>query len=437
MSRRALPPLGMRDFQREAVDNLVFAQTDTAGKIRSAPTRRHEIMRQIGCLLLEAPTASGKTVMLAAAAERTSVEQPVVWFWYAPFKGVVEQTAALLLRAAPGMRVRDPRVDRTTIGTRPGDVFVSTWAAVAARNAESRRMRMDHDLQPALDTLVHAVRDGGLLIGAVVDEAHHSFRPNTEAFRFLQDILQPDLLMLASATPDDSDVELLRRSMDIVRFQHISISRDRVVAARLNKQAVKAITFVASGASRGLLDLNEVALRKAVEQHRALKQALHDAGIPSVPLLLVQAATSAWTPARVKALLTRSAEVPGSRVGVHTADEPDPDVQALAQDPNVEVLIFKMAVATGFDAPRASTLCALRPVQDAGFGLQVIGRIMRVHPLLQSRDDLPANLNTDQAFWGRRRPDRVADRRRQGPSDTRCDRDLHRRGDCLRGDRWR
>ena len=104
MSRRALPPLVLRDFQREAVDNLVFALTDTAGKIRSAPTRRHEIMRQIGCLLLEAPTASGKTVMLAAAAERTSVEQPVVWFWSAPFKGVVEQTAAALLRAAPGMR---------------------------------------------------------------------------------------------------------------------------------------------------------------------------------------------------------------------------------------------------------------------------------------------------------------------------------------------
>ena len=32
--------------------------------------------------------------------------------------------------------------------------------------------------------------------------------------------------------------------------------------------------------------------------------------------------------------------------------------------PAVEVLVFKMAVATGFDAPRASTLCALRPVQD-------------------------------------------------------------------------
>jgi type III restriction enzyme len=326
MSRRSLPPLVLRDFQREAVDQLAFALIDTATKIRAVPVRRHEITRHIGCLLLEAPTASGKTVMLAAAAERASTEQPVVWFWYAPFKGVVDQTAEALRRAAPGLRVRDPRLDRNAIGTRPGDVFVSTWAAVAARNAESRRMRMDDDLQPGLDSLVHAVREGGLLVGAVVDEAHHSFRPNSEAFRFLQTVLRPDLLMLASATPKDSDVEILRRAMDIVRFQHVAISRERVVAARLNKQAVNAVTFVARGTSRDLLDLNEVALRKAVEQHRALKRALHDAGIPVVPLLLVQAATSVWTPARVKALLLGSLKFADGAVGVHTADEPDPNV---------------------------------------------------------------------------------------------------------------
>jgi len=400
MSRRALPPLVLREFQRETVDQLVFVLIDAAGKIRAAPARRREITRQIGCLLLEAPTASGKTVMLAATAERASAQQPIVWFWYAPFKGVVDQTEAALRQAAPGLRVRDPRLDRAAIGTRSGDVFVSTWAAVAARNAESRRMRSDDDLQPALDTLVRAVRDASFLIGAVVDEAHHSFKPNSEAFRFLQNVLQPDLLMLASATPNDGDVLMLGRAMDVARFQHIAISRDRVVAERLNKQAVKAVTFVARGASRDLLDMNEVALRKAVEQHRALKQALHDAGIPLVPLLLVQAATNTWTPARVKAVLLHQLRFPESAVGVHTADEPDPNVQALAQDPQVEVLVFKMAVATGFDAPRASTLCALRAVQDAGFGLQVIGRIMRVHPLLQSLPDLAPPLNTGYVFLG-------------------------------------
>ena len=400
MARRSSPPLVLREFQREAVDLISTALVDTAEKIRLVPSRRAEIMRQNGCFLLEAPTASGKTVMLAVAAERSAAQQPIVWFWWAPFRGVVDQTASALRGAAPGLRVRDPRTDRTIIGTRPGDVFVATWASVATRTTESRRMRTDDDLQPALDTLVDAARRAGCLIGAVVDEAHHSFRAGSEAFKFLQSTLRPDLLMLASATPADRDIEVIRRTLDIVRFQRIAIARSRVVAARLNKQAVKAVTFLARGASANLLDLNEVALRKAVEQHKALKQALRDAGVPLVPLLLVQAASSQWTPERVKTLLLGPLGFAESAVGVHTADEPDPNVQALAQDPDVEVLVFKMAVATGFDAPRAFTLCALRPVVDAGFGLQVIGRIMRVHPLLQSRTDLPDSLNTGYVFLG-------------------------------------
>ncbi len=400
MSRRSLPPLVLREFQREAVDALSDAALDAIAKMAAAPRERRRIARKLGCSLLEAPTGSGKTVMLARTAETVSLRAPVVWFWFAPFAGLVAQTMAALRAASPGLRVRDPVTDRVEVGTRNGDVFVATWASVAARRADARRMRVDDDGAPSLDSLVVGLRSSGFLIGAVVDEAHHSFRPGSESFRFLDGTLDPDLLMCASATPDDGDVEILRRGLDVGRFQRVSVSRTRVVADRLNKPRVKAVSFVARGAAADLLDLNEVALRKAVEQHRVLKQSLKTAGIPIVPLLLVQASSSDWTPARVQALLRGPLGFPTDAVAVHTAAEPDPDVQALANDPDVEVLVFKMAVATGFDAPRAFTLCALRPVVDPSFGLQVIGRIMRVHSLLQSRPGLPEELDTGWVFLG-------------------------------------
>ncbi|EGO93942.1 DEAD/DEAH box helicase [Acidiphilium sp. PM] len=400
MSKRTIAPLVLKNFQQEAVDTLVGVMTDTVEKIKAAPARRREIARRIGCALLEAPTASGKTVMLASTAERVSGKAPVVWFWFAPFKGVVDQTSTALRSVAPALRIRDPKADRVSIGTRPGDVFISTWASVAANNKDTRKMRVDDDELPALDNLLTQIRDAGLVVGVVVDEAHHSFKAGTQAFKFFDEILRPDLLMLATATPDDADVEILRRSLGIDRFQRISISRERVVEERLNKETVKAIAFVAKGTSEKLLDLNEVALRKAIDQHRALKKGLKAAGIPMVPLLLIQAASTGWTPEKVKTFLTSQAEFSEASVGVHTADEPDPDIQALANDPQVEVLIFKMAVATGFDAPRASSLCALRAVQDKGFGLQVIGRIMRVHPALQRLPDTPAEFNTGYVFLG-------------------------------------
>jgi hypothetical protein len=59
---------------------------------------------------------------------------------------------------------------------------------------------------------------------------------------------------------------------------------------------------------------------------------------------------------------------------------------AVALDESKEVLIFKMAVALGFDAPRAFTLVSMRGAKDTDFGVQVVGRIMRVHRRLQGRE---------------------------------------------------
>ena len=46
-------------------------------------------------------------------------------------------------------------------------------------------------------------------------------------------------------------------------------------------------------------------------------------------------------------------------------------------------MIFKVAAALGFDAPRAFTLVSLRGTKSTDFGIQVVGRILRVHPYLQ------------------------------------------------------
>ena len=54
-------------------------------------------------------------------------------------------------------------------------------------------------------------------------------------------------------------------------------------------------------------------------------------------------------------------------------------------DERREVLIFKMAVALGFDAPRAFTLVSMRASRDPEFGVQLVGRILRVHRRLQGR----------------------------------------------------
>lgn len=70
---------------------------------------------------------------------------------------------------------------------------------------------------------------------------------------------------------------------------------------------------------------------------------------------------------------------------------------ALAVDETKEVLIFKMAVALGFDAPRAFTLVSMRGIADADFGTQIVGRIMRVHRRCQGIE-LPPLLQNAYVF---------------------------------------
>ncbi|HET6407253.1 MAG TPA: hypothetical protein VFG14_05185, partial [Chthoniobacteraceae bacterium] len=68
-----------------------------------------------------------------------------------------------------------------------------------------------------------------------------------------------------------------------------------------------------------------------------------------------------------------------------TAKEPDENFLSISNNEEIEVLIFKMAAALGFDAPRAFVMVSMRAIKDTDFGTQLVGRIMRVHRRLQGR----------------------------------------------------
>ena len=74
--------------------------------------QRQGIASHQGCLLLEAPTGSGKTLIAAHLVEAFSEKERVVWFWFAPFKGVIGQTVSFLKEQSAGLRVRDLTQDR-------------------------------------------------------------------------------------------------------------------------------------------------------------------------------------------------------------------------------------------------------------------------------------------------------------------------------------
>ena len=382
----------LKPYQLQLVETAVEILDETRLKLRGAQGdgARRQIAAHDGAILLEAPTGSGKTLVAGHIAAQLCARDKTLWFWFAPFAGLIEQSRATLARHFPELAPRDLLLDRQIQNLRNGDVFVSTWASVVSSQKEARRVRVKSESQTALDVLLEQLRAEGFLIGAVVDEAHHSFSGEQTA-KFFRETLRPDFTLLVTATPGDSEIESFRRAVGLSRVQRLSVSRAEAVENGLIKRGIKCAAYFAPSHLSDLADYETLALRDGLEVHRQIKASLESEGIALTPLLLVQIASTGDDEARVKAKLLELG-VTESAIAIHTAKEPDPDVLAVALDESKEVLIFKMAVALGFDAPRAWTLVSMRGARDPDFGIQIVGRIGRVHPKLQGQK-LPDGLN--------------------------------------------
>ncbi len=399
--------LELLKFQQEAHDGLLerFMETKRQlDQLGSVPKESsvETIRKNSGAVLFQAPTGSGKTLIATRVVASLSDHDRILWFWFAPFAGVIDQTRQTLHAQAPTLSLLDLATDRRLDALRTTSLFVTTWQSVATSNKEGRKSRVSGDAGLAVDELIAGAREEGYRIGCVVDEAHHGFKKAAEAKRFFAEVLQPDYTLMMTATPKDNDAKAFARDTGYEvgnEEEWASISRYEGVQAGLLKRGVKMARFIVRNPDDAVLvDFERTALRECAAMHRQTKEVLAREGVALTPLMLVQVPNGGVHIDMARDYLTGKLGFSEHAVKVHTSNEPDPDLMALANDPEVEVLIFKMAVALGFDAPRAWTLAALRGARDASFGVQVVGRLMRRHRSIHGRKDLPKELEYGYVF---------------------------------------
>lgn len=375
-------------FQAELMDNITRALLRTP----SPPC------------LLRAPTGSGKTFVIGQVLQRVGAQRNVLWFWFVPFVTLVGQTLDSLLQHASGLSpvlFSQGRNQDLSAGT----VLISTAQGVA--RAQWRTKGYDADADDDVRTLAALVaraRAKGLQIGLVVDEAHIGLDKSTEFGKFAH-WLQANYLLMATATPKDQRLTDFLANAGYGGQEHFSVSRDDVVKARLNKQYIEAVVYSLGSTMQQVTDLRRTVLRQAWARNVLIGQRLQQAGITCTPLLLVQVANGERTVDEVAEELMRQCNVPLEAIGKHSADEPDPVLMAaIANDTTKQVLIFKQSAGTGFDAPRAFVLASTKPVNDADFAMQFIGRVMRVARQVREGfpkpQPIPAELNTAYVYLG-------------------------------------
>jgi len=87
-----------KGYQREAVDQTLEIFRYANGQLNQVTDAesRANVIAHNGCVLLEAPTGAGKTLMagmIAAEFSRTehADNAKIVWFWFTPFAGLMDQ----------------------------------------------------------------------------------------------------------------------------------------------------------------------------------------------------------------------------------------------------------------------------------------------------------------------------------------------------------
>lgn len=354
--------------------------------------------------LLRSPTGSGKTFMLTRILENVSKSNSVLWLWFVPYVNLVAQTVDTLdsQSTETGLIAKHLAVARNET-PEAGQVLVSTVQGVAsAKSHKALYTDKADDEVRSLAAYFALARSRGLDIGLIVDEAHIALHVATEFGRFVK-WLGADYLLMASATPKDVQLNEFIASAGNIAFKAFSVSRADVVAERLNKPWLETVVYDLRDSMQGITDLKLTVLRRAWRRNQHIGQLLKSRGLATIPLMLVQVANGEAAIREAYEFLTKELGIAPNAVAMHSAEEPDPVMMAaIAVNTAIEVLIFKQAAGTGFDAPRAFVLASTKSVNDEDFAMQFIGRVMRVPGELQRAFSepytAPAELDTAYIF---------------------------------------
>lgn len=233
----------------------------------------------------------------------------------------------------------------------------------------------DNEKGKNLSNIVENTKQAGREIVLIIDESHHtSLGPN--ATRVRADI-SAKITLEVSATPIFRDPD-----------GHIKVHFEKVVAEGMIKKEI-AINpdfkkFKVDGKSS-----REMVIEAAVEKRRELLEAYKAEGSDINPLLLIQLPNlqkgindlDKDVLTDVQKILKRKYDITedNDRMAIWLADNKTPNLVNIEKATNeVEVLVFKQAIALGWDCPRAQILVIFRETESKVFLLQTVGRIMRM-----------------------------------------------------------
>lgn len=314
-------------------------------------------------VILYAPTGSGKTVLVSRFIDDYLDENPnTVFLWLCPGAGGLEQQSQDTFEAVTsGISDGDVYSFITEPDPRRKVYFIN-WDKI---NKKSNIVLREGEHRDLMSKVLYC-HNSNIDIFLLIDE-EHKYRDTANEY---VNNIQPVHVLRISATPVTQT--------DAVE----KITDDEVIAEGLIATGIA----INEGVSHAIqennnLDDDLLLLELADEKRKEIQAEYDKLGLPIRPLVLIQFPNGSeeWIK-RVKEALDDMGypESSGLVASWFSGDHPDKPEEISKLNGQYSFLLFKQAIATGWDCPRAKILVKLREGGTERFNIQTVGRIRRM-----------------------------------------------------------
>lgn len=359
----------LKNYQKKAVRELM----DKTVKLLENNNKKK-------VLVLKAPTGSGKTVIASKYIEMLSKleDRDFCFIWISIGKGHLHEQSknkiSSILEGSPSCRLLQD-VIRYGIIKRNAIVVVNWEKLNTKKNGvwDNVLMREGEGIN-FLKLLENTSSARKIML--IIDESHNT--TDTRTSKELMNIINPEILLEMSATPKYVPSG---EDIDDNMAAFVKVLPEEVIESGVIKKEV----FINDNIDE--IDLNnknsiEIVVEMAIKKRLELNEAFSRENVKINPLCLIQI-PNAKTGEEIlheliRILKIKEISVENNNLALWTSNRRKNLENIVDFNSKVDVLIFKMAVATGWDCPRAQVLLKLRESGSEIFDIQTIGRILRM-----------------------------------------------------------
>lgn len=359
----------LKQYQEKAVEKLTNYAKELLDSNKAKKT-----------IIFQSPTGSGKTFMMSAFIEELISEREdldLCFLWISIGSGKLHEQSYRSLKREFGYFPVVHLLEEEFFGHKEAieknEVVVVNWDKLNQKDAKTgewkNSLMKDSETWNFREVLANTREQAKIIL--IIDESHTN-STSERALELRDKIIKADLTIEMSATPVISENEYDER---------VKVDAEDVIEEGMIKKEIII--------NDGLLKFDDdeassedMILKAAYSKRLELANLYKASELKVNPMVLIQLPSGDKGEAKLESVQAFLAgfniTTDNEKLAIWLSEEKI-NLELLHRNDNeVEFLIFKQAIGTGWDCPRAQILVRFREVKSLTFNIQTVGRVLRM-----------------------------------------------------------